>query len=372
MSNSDGIVPPQGTPPENPANPQGEQPSSDQAPVYGQPQSGHEQPDPNYGQQPPAQPNYGQPGYGQPNQGQQPQAAPYEQPGYGQPQGQPQGYGQPQDQQAPYQQQGQQPGYGQPQGQQMPYQQPGYGQPQGQQQGQQQQGHSPQYQQGGPGQGQGAQPVQVGEAFSYGWDKFQKNLGPILLAMLTYFGVAVVLVLILFAILFSGASTIGSRGIGALIGVSGVFFAIIMFVYAGLVQAGMYNGVNEITKGKTLVYKDFFVFKNIGNILIAALLIGAATGLLSPTGIGSIAVSFLTIFTFLFIVDQNMGAIDAIKASGKMAWDNVGTVILLVLLAAVANGIGAFVLGIGLLVSVPVTLIATAYYYRRLQNQIPA
>ncbi|MGO1561578.1 MAG: hypothetical protein ACTHW7_07100 [Actinomycetaceae bacterium] len=110
-------------------------------PASNQPQQGEEdveatmlarRPMPEYGQQPPAQPDYGQQAaqqaQGQPGYGQQAQGQPQGQPGYGQqPQAQQQpDYGQQAAQQGYGQQpQGQQPGYGQ----QQPQAQQAYGQP---------------------------------------------------------------------------------------------------------------------------------------------------------------------------------------------------------------------------------------------------
>ena len=87
------------------------------------------------------------------------------QPPYGAPTPPP---GQPAPGQQPY---GQQPPAGQPYGQQPYGQQPPAGQPYGQQS-----------YQGAPGQS----PIDVGAAFSYGWDKFTKNIGPILLGALAW------------------------------------------------------------------------------------------------------------------------------------------------------------------------------------------
>lgn len=379
MSNQDGSVPPQGTPPISPYGdqnpPQGVQgqpeqagSASNQSSLYGpgltQPPVQPQQP--NYGQSPiqseqqapyqqPQQPQ--QPGNGQPQGGQMP----YQQPGYGQPQGgqmpyQQPGYGQPPmqgEQQAPYQQ----PGYGQPQGGQMPYQQPGYGQPQ-------------------QPQGAGVQQLDIMEAVKYGWDRFQKNMGPILLALLTYAGAGILLSLLLSAMLFGTVRGAANTGNFGLFGGASLFlvsiFAILMMVFVFLAQAGLINAILEITKGKKVEYKDFFVFKNIGNIAVAAVLVGGAAGLVSWTGIGSAAVMFFAMYVMLFVIDQNMAAIEAIKASIKLVVDNIGTTLLLYLAIAILGFLGFLALGIGTLVSTPVSLLTLAYVFRKLQHQEPA
>ena len=74
-------------------------------------------------------------------------------------------------------------------------------------------------------------------------------------------------------------------------------------------------------------------------------------------------------FTILFVVDKQMRAVDAIKASVKLVTDNLGSTIVFYLLAAVVIVVGACLCLVGLLVAAPVVLIALAYTYRRLQNE---
>ena len=70
-----------------------------------------------------------------------------------------------------------------------------------------------------------------------------------------------------------------------------------------------------------------------------------------------------------FIIDKGLPAWDAIKASFDLVNRNVGTVIVLFLASILAFFIGAILCGIGLLVTIPVTIIATAYAYRMMTGQ---
>ena len=78
---------------------------------------------------------------------------------------------------------------------------------------------------------------------------------------------------------------------------------------------------------------------------------------------------FLTSYTLLFIVDKQMGAIDAIKASYELVTKNLGNTLVYWLLASLITLVGACLCGLGLLVAIPVALVGYAYTYRRLQNQ---
>ena len=111
-------------------------------------------------------------------------------------------------------------------------------------------------------------------------------------------------------------------------------------------------------------------FDNFGQYLLAALLMGVGTAVgFMLCVIPGIIVFFLGVFFPYFIIDKGMGAIDAIKASIDLVRNNVGQVVILVLLTYVANFIGQLLCGVGLLASVPVVAIATAYLYKRLLNE---
>src|SRR6201999_3979686 len=137
-------------PPEHPGNPHD--------PYGGNPNPRDYPPPPGYGPPPGPPPGYGpspgqpQPGYGPP-------------PGYGAPPPPPPGYGPPP-----------QPGYGPPPGYPPP---PGYGPPPG----------YPVTPGFGPPPGSG---FSIGEAWAWAWNKFKKNLGPLILAALVYGVIGVV------------------------------------------------------------------------------------------------------------------------------------------------------------------------------------
>ena len=64
-----------------------------------------------------------------------------------------------------------------------------------------------------------------------------------------------------------------------------------------------------------------------------------------------------------------MSPIEAITASFNLVKDNLGTVIIFWLLTILATIAGAIVCGVGLIVAIPVVVIATGYMYKRLQGE---
>jgi hypothetical protein len=304
---------------ENP--PPGQQPP----PGYGGPPEGYgEQPPEGYGEQPP--PGYGQqppPGYGQqppPGYGQQPP------PGSGQPPPPP-GYGQ----QPP-------PGYGQ----QPP---PGYG------------GFAPPQ-------------LSVGTAISYGWEKFKANWG-------VWVGISLLAVIIsaLLQLPFGGfnmqfgTGNMDSSGFGGGSLILSIIGLVVSFVVGTLIQAAFVRGALHELNGNKPNFGAFFQFGNIAQVLLASLIIGVLTSIgYVLCIIPGVIVMFLTWYTLQFVLDQNQDAMTAIKSSFNLTSQNVGPLLLLALACVGLNILGALLCLIGLLVTGPVTLIASTYAYRFLVN----
>ena len=70
-----------------------------------------------------------------------------------------------------------------------------------------------------------------------------------------------------------------------------------------------------------------------------------------------------------YVVDQDMAPVDAIKASVNFVTSHLGETIVFYLLGIVVLFVGALLCGIGLLVAVPIVLIAAAFTFRVLNGQ---
>lgn len=220
--------------------------------------------------------------------------------------------------------------------------------------------------------------VSVGDAFTYGWNRFTQNVAVILLAALTYVAVFAVLGILAFTILVgtAAASTdaYGNISSGGAVGFGFgmVVFIIIAVVLSALVQAGIIRGSLIATEGRRLAYEDFFRFTNLGTVILTAVLVGLGTAILSITIIGGIIFAFFAQFALFFVIDKHLGAIDSITASFRLVWANLATVVLLFIGVYIAETIGALLFGIGLLIALPVAMIASAFVYRRLIGEYPA
>lgn len=222
----------------------------------------------------------------------------------------------------------------------------------------------------------GPAPFQVGEAFNYGWKKFQEYLGPILIIMVILFvvGLAVNGIGILLSGGFDEVFDMDSASSGQIPGLffsfGYLFYSLVSALVGLLIQAAIVRGALGITKGEKIDVNTFLSTENIGQIVLAAILlaIGTAIGLVLCV-IPGLIFAFFTQFTYYFIIDKRMEAIDGIKASFSLVNKNLGSVVGLFFASILALIVGAILCGIGLIVAIPVTIIATAYAYRKLSGQ---
>jgi len=239
------------------------------------------------------------------------------------------------------------------------------------------------YGQPAPG-GQPAGAYSAPDAVSYGWLKFFASPVTLLVPVLIVFVVLIVVEVLLYVILYNtllGTHDCTQTVLGQQVqGECGPNFLLRLFVTAlitGLVTvawsfaaAGLYKGALAVVDGKQFSAGQMFEGWDKGQVAIAAILIGIATAIGSfLCYVPGLIVGFLMMFTLLFIVDQQMQAIDAIKASIKLVTDNLGQTIVWALLAIVVYIVGLVVCCVGLLVAIPIILIGLAYTYRRLQGE---
>ena len=228
---------------------------------------------------------------------------------------------------------------------------------------------------GAPG---GPQAVGIGEAFNYGWTKFTANVGPVLLAVLVYGAVVAVVGGIFYAALVaSAAASSNANGygtssgmFGAGLGVGFFVFVVVVTLLGYLMQAGIIRGALHLTYGRPLEFKTFFQFDNLGGVIAASLLIGLGTGVgFLLCILPGIVFAFFAQFALYFVLDKQQGAVEAIRSSFSLVNKNLGTVVVLFLAVYVVQAVGGMLCGIGQLVAIPLTVIATAYMYRRMLGE---
>jgi hypothetical protein len=231
--------------------------------------------------------------------------------------------------------------------------------------------------------------LHIGEALHYGWDKTIKNFW-------RFVGVFLVALIVLIAV----------NVLVALVPMDDVFLSVVVNVIAALVSIlialGIYRVVLNVSAGKKPDVANLFSFHRFGWYILGSLIVSIglilAVGVsLIPGGVvtaiesgrnvdttsgliilglggvvGVIAVIALSLLWGLFpfvMLDQNTHAFRALGGSwdavSKHFWSYFG----LRVLSLIINIIGLLLLGIGLLVTIPLTAMADVYAYRFLTGQ---
>ena len=208
-------------------------------------------------------------------------------------------------------------------------------------------------------------PADIGTAFSYAWRKFTENLGPIILITLAVFvGIAIFEVL-------SFVVQRGSSGFG------GIFLSLVFSGLAAIVgfvlEYGVVRASLAVVDGRPVSFAEAWNMDRFGPFLIAAILRGLIVfvGILLCVIPGIIA-SFLLWFTPYFVIDKQLSPTESLSASYNLVKSHAGLLVLFAIVATVVYFAGAIVCLVGLLVSIPVVLIATAFMYKRTAGEAVA
>jgi uncharacterized membrane protein len=235
---------------------------------------------------------------------------------------------------------------------------------------------------GPPGPG-GAQAYNVGEAFSWAWNKFSKNAGPLIIATLVYAVVAGALYGIIYGLAFalapdtvttyesyesgfeySASSSLGAASLAVL-----VLGGLVMLVVMAAIQSAYIGGALDIANGQPVTVGSFFRPRNIGSVIIASVLISIATSIgYALCVIPGLLVAIFCAFAIPALIDRNLSPIDAIKASVDITKNNFVQVLLTWLIMAAIIFVGALLCGVGLLVAAPVAVLFLVYSYRRISG----
>ena len=235
---------------------------------------------------------------------------------------------------------------------------------------------------GPPGYG-GAQAFNVGEAFSWAWNKFSKNAAPLIVATLVY-GLILVVLQVIINLLQSavspGVSDYSSSGSGfsyswssTSMGIGGILVAIVgwfvSLIVGAAVQSGYLSGVLDIANGQQVSVGSFFRPRNIGQVIVAGLIVGIITTIgLFLCVIPGLLASIMLVFTVVALLDRNLSAVDAVKTSFDTSKANFGNAFLTWLVGVAIVFVGALLCGVGLLVAVPVAALFLVCAWRQISG----
>lgn len=222
----------------------------------------------------------------------------------------------------------------------------------------------------------------IGEALQYGWQKFTTNGGVFVAATLIWLAIAAVVVFLV-TLVFGGLSALAdpdgdgvSNGMGLGFSFGFVVIYTVAWLVAYLVQAAFVRVSLNLTYGRPVGLGDFFRFEGSGPVVLTALLLAAVNLVVGLVAwiplIGwlvSVAANLLVLFTLWFVIDKQLSPVDALRSSVQLVTSNLATTVLFYLVGGAIIWAGAILCGVGLLVAVPVVLVATSYLYRRLLGE---
>jgi uncharacterized membrane protein len=221
----------------------------------------------------------------------------------------------------------------------------------------------------------------VGDAFGWAWNKFSKNAVPLIVAALV-FGVVMIalqgLINVVQMLVSPGDTSYVADDSGlsfsyAATGFAGVLVSIVgwflSLLVSAAIQSAFLGGIFDIANGQQVTVGSFFRPRNIGNVIIAGLIVGVITtiGFFLCIVPGVIA-SIMLMFTTVAVLDRNLSPIDAIKSSFETSKNNIGPVLLTWLTVVAVVFVGALLCGVGLLVAIPLAALIVVYTYRSLNG----
>ncbi|MFI9511394.1 hypothetical protein [Nocardia sp. NPDC052566] len=203
--------------------------------------------------------------------------------------------------------------------------------------------------------------LDVGNALSYGFEKFRANPGP--WVAVTALGFVIYLVYLLVVQIVNPNDSLFALLL--------IFLAVLVATW--LLQGVMVRGALYETDGNKPAFGSFFRFVNAGNVLLTALLAFILTSLGSALClVGALIVGMLLMFALHFVVDQDEGPFMALKSSASLVIANIWPLLLLTAAVIVITVVGTLLCLVGLLVAGPVSVIAVTYAYRTLTGGVVA
>lgn len=211
----------------------------------------------------------------------------------------------------------------------------------------------------------------VREAIGHGWTKTRANLGLVILATIAAASIT--------AIIDRGAMALVTATIGVpdetAVGfgraaAAGAVSSTITSTVGVLLQAGVAGGSLALVDGRPVTVDVALPVRYLPRLLVGSLLISvaAAIGLILFVVPGVVVLVLSSYFVF-FTIDKDLPVRQALTASASFVGGNLWPLFRLCLASALVVFAGVLALGVGVLVAIPVVVIASAYAFRVLQGQ---
>lgn len=208
------------------------------------------------------------------------------------------------------------------------------------------------------------------ESLGQAWKIFMENPVPWIVGTLVYGCLAAIPMLIgMFSVIVVAINADSDPDSVPVFPMGGVFVGIVILVVAiSFLQLLIFRNARQVIGGQSVTVADFFAFHGIGKMFVVALLLGIAVQIGGTVVIGSFIVSFFGMFAVAASADPHTSIISSFQKSFDIILANFAQAILLFIISSLVAVVGFLILGVGALVTVPVSYIAIAHAFARASN----
>lgn len=193
------------------------------------------------------------------------------------------------------------------------------------------------------------------QALRFGWDVWRNNIG---------FFIKVLLIVLLVQVVSGLVSVHEENKTSLLMVFVNIFYNVVgIIISMGFVKIslGFCDGKKPEIGDLFNVYPLFFIFL-LGSIFYGLIVLGGFLLLIIPGIILGIQFQFFS----YFIIDQKAGPIEALKKSARLTRGVKFELFIFNMMVLGINLLGIFALFVGVLITMPVTMVASAFVYRKL------
>ncbi|MCX6722550.1 MAG: hypothetical protein NT094_00600 [Candidatus Staskawiczbacteria bacterium] len=174
----------------------------------------------------------------------------------------------------------------------------------------------------------------------------------------------------IFAIVFVISFISSAIQIGAFLDKQSMLYIllnILTFIINAIISIGLIKISLEFIDNKKPKFLDLFYVKPLVNFILASIIRGVIASIgfilfIIPGIIFSIRLQYVT----YLVIDKNLPPVESIKKSWEMTKGNTWNLFFFCILLLLINILGAILFLVGLFVTVPLTMLATAFVYRKL------
>lgn len=192
-------------------------------------------------------------------------------------------------------------------------------------------------------------------AFKYGWNTFKHRPG-------FFIGITVIILIVSWLTGFI-LGMVGEKG-NAISGIINLLVTTLVDLGVVATMLKVYDSPDGVTFSDLWHPQQYLPY--LGATILTGIAVVIGLILLIVPGI---IVAMMLLFVKFIVVDRGMGPIDALKESARITKGHRLTLFLFVLAIAVINIIGAILLLVPLLVTIPVSSLAMVYAYRTIGHK---